>query len=233
MRGSLWTAEVEPLVELSRPGRTVPHPGQCHPLLSAQPEGQCHAGHHRNQGADEGDRRKHAAPGIAGHVVKLMRVGLQVVELLGGSMLIVPHDLGGAIVGITEGTRREHIARATLEAIAFRTREVVECLESDSGLEIDSLRVDGGPTANRFLMQFQADILGIPVQVPDIPETTALGAAYLAGLAVDVWEGLDELKELERTSTNYEPGMLPEEKERLLSEWRRAVSRAQGWQQTL
>jgi glycerol kinase len=193
---------------------------------------------------------------IAGGAVQWLRDGLGIIsdpaeseEMAlsvedNGGVYFVPSFVGlaapywdpyarGAIVGITEGTRREHIARATLEAIAFRTREVVECLESDSGLEIDSLRVDGGPTANRFLMQFQADILGIPVQVPDIPETTALGAAYLAGLAVDVWASLDELKAFERDSIEYEPGMPPEERKRLLSEWKRAVKRAQGWQQTL
>jgi glycerol kinase len=193
---------------------------------------------------------------IAGAAVQWLRDGLGIISAPNeseemalrvednGGVYFVPSFVGlaapywdpyasGTILGITGGTKREHIVRATLEAIAFRTKEVVECMESDWGFEIEFLRVDGGPTANKFLMQFQADILGIPVSVPDVSETTALGAASLAGLAVDVWESLDELKKFERISKKYEPKMLSEKREGLLSRWRRAVSRAQGWQQTL
>ena len=137
----------------------------------------------------------------------------------------------GAILGITEGVTREHIVRAALEAIAYRTREVIECMEADSSLKIESLRVDGGPTANRFLMQFQADILGVPVFVPDVSEMTALGVAYLAGMAVDFWEGLDEIQSLKRSMRIYRPTLEPASREVMFSGWKRAVQRAAAWEE--
>jgi glycerol kinase len=137
----------------------------------------------------------------------------------------------GTIIGITEGTRKEHIVRAALEAIAYQSYEVIECMRADSELEINALKVDGGPTANKFLMQFQSDLLGIPVMVPVISETTSLGAAYLAGLAVDIWKDVDELAGLNPPAVVYYPKMREKHREKLLSNWRRAVRRAQEWEE--
>lgn len=133
----------------------------------------------------------------------------------------------GLIIGITRGTGREHLARATLEAIAYLTRDVIEEMEKLVGIK--ELRVDGGATANDFLMQFQADILNRRVVRPVVKETTALGAAYLAGLAVDYWESLDEIKSLWRAEKVFEPTMDEETRERLYRGWKEAVKRAMGW----
>ncbi|CAD5243791.1 glycerol kinase GlpK [Thermococcus camini] len=133
----------------------------------------------------------------------------------------------GLIIGITRGTGREHLARATLEAIAYLTRDVVEEMERLVGIK--ELRVDGGATANDFLMQFQADILNRRVVRPVVKETTALGAAYLAGLAVDYWESLEEIKNLWRAERVFEPKMDEETRERLYRGWKEAVKRAMGW----
>ena len=136
----------------------------------------------------------------------------------------------GIIVGITGGVKREHIVRAALEAIAYRTKDVVECMEADSKNRIDTLKVDGGPSANGFLMQFQADILGIDVAVPEVSEVTALGAAYLAGLGSDYWEGLDELMSLKRKENIFKPRMTESKREALFKDWKRAVGRASEWE---
>lgn len=136
----------------------------------------------------------------------------------------------GVIVGITEGVKREHIARAALEAMAYRTREIIECMEADSESRVTTLKVDGGPSVNSFLMQFQADILGIPVSVPDISEVTALGAAYLSGLAVDYWKDLGDLKALDRNECVYKPKMGEAHREALFKDWKRAVKRASAWE---
>ncbi len=133
----------------------------------------------------------------------------------------------GLIIGITRGTGREHLARATLEAIAYLTRDVIEEMEKLVGIK--ELRVDGGATANDFLMEFQADILNRRVVRPVVKETTALGAAYLAGLAVDYWESLDEIKSLWKSERVFEPSMDYETRERLYLGWKEAVKRAMGW----
>ncbi|WP_148882579.1 glycerol kinase GlpK [Thermococcus aciditolerans] len=133
----------------------------------------------------------------------------------------------GLIIGITRGTGREHLARATLEAIAYLTRDVVEEMERLVGIK--ELRVDGGATANDFLMEFQADILNRRVVRPVVKETTALGAAYLAGLAVDYWGSLEEIRSLWKAERVFEPTMDKETRERLYHGWKEAVKRAMGW----
>ncbi len=133
----------------------------------------------------------------------------------------------GLIIGITRGTGREHLARATLEAIAYLTRDVIEEMEKLVGIK--ELRVDGGATANDFLMQFQADILNRRVVRPVVKETTALGAAYLAGLAVDYWESLEEIESLWKAEKVFEPGMDEETRRKLYHGWKEAVKRAMGW----
>jgi glycerol kinase len=134
----------------------------------------------------------------------------------------------GTIAGITRGTTRAHIVRATLESIAYQSRDVIDAMSEDTGLKIPLLRVDGGASVNSFLMQFQADILGVPVQCARIPETTALGAAYLAGLATGVWRNTDEIGRQWRASHTYEPKMSADERESLYSQWKSAVERARS-----
>ncbi len=134
----------------------------------------------------------------------------------------------GTIVGLTRGSGRAHLARAALESIAYQTVDAVRAQEAASGERLDALKADGGAVANRWLMQFQADLLGVPVIVPEIRETTALGAAYLAGIATGVWE-LEEVAAMWREGDRYEPRMGEDERESLLAEWRRALDRAKGW----
>jgi glycerol kinase len=134
----------------------------------------------------------------------------------------------GAILGLTRGTTRAHLARAALEAIAYQTVDAVRAQERVAGRALSELRADGGAVANRWLMQFQADILGAPVIVPEIAETTALGAAYLAGIGSGFWER-DEVAEMWRESARYEPRMEPSERERLLGRWAEAVQRSRSW----
>jgi glycerol kinase len=133
------------------------------------------------------------------------------------------------MVGLTRGTTREHIARATLEAIAYQTADVLSCMQSDSGIELSELRVDGGAARNDFLMQFQADTLGIPVVRPANTETTAAGAAYLAGLAMDFWKSVDDINETWQREQTFAPQMNADERKRLLANWSRAIERASGW----
>ena len=135
----------------------------------------------------------------------------------------------GTIIGLTRGTTKEHLARATLEAIAYQTRDVVDTMEAEADLRIPLLRVDGGGTANTFLMQFQADILGIPVQRAAVPETTALGAAYLAGLAVGLWRDTADISRRWSAAETYQPSISTDERETLYADWKRAVERARGW----
>jgi glycerol kinase len=137
----------------------------------------------------------------------------------------------GTIVGLTRGTTRAHLARAALESMCYQTRDAVEAMEADSGTDIPTFKADGGAAANRWMMQFQADILGTPVEVPETLETTALGAAYLAGLAVGFWEDQEELKSRWRLRRRYEPQMSEEERERLYGRWKEAVSRSKEWAQ--
>ncbi|HJQ28984.1 MAG TPA: glycerol kinase GlpK, partial [Rubrobacter sp.] len=137
----------------------------------------------------------------------------------------------GTIVGLTRGSTRAHLARAALESMCYQTRDAVEAMAADAGIEIPTFKADGGAAANRWMMQFQADILGVPVEVPETLETTALGAAYLAGLAVGFWEDKEELKNRWRLRRRYEPQMSEEERERLYGRWKEALERAKGWAQ--
>ena len=135
----------------------------------------------------------------------------------------------GCIVGITRGTRREHIIRAAQESIAYQVADLVRAMEADTGLELSSLKADGGASRDRFLMQFQSDIIGRTVRRPVIRETTALGAAYLAGLAVGVWKNKDELRQLWNCEMEYTPAMDAARREKLLHQWHRAVQRSLAW----
>ena len=135
----------------------------------------------------------------------------------------------GAIVGLTRGTGAAHIARAALESIAYQTADVLRAMEADAGIKLSELRVDGGATQNDLLMQFQADVLGVRVVRPKVFETTALGAAYLAGLAVGYWEDAGEIAEQWQTDRVFEPAMSRDEAARLMSGWSRALTRAKQW----
>ncbi len=134
----------------------------------------------------------------------------------------------GTIVGLTRGTGRSHLARAALEAIAYQTVDAVRAQEDSSGQRLEVLKADGGAVSNRWLMQFQADLLGVPVVIPEIPETTALGAAYLAGVGAGTW-GLAEISAMWRPSETYEPNMPAGQAGSLLGDWHRAVERSRGW----
>lgn len=138
----------------------------------------------------------------------------------------------GTIVGITRGTTRAHLVRATLEAIAYQSRDVVEAMSRDAGVPLAELRADGGAVANPFLMQFQADLLGVPVRVPVVSETTALGAAYLAGLGVGFWKDKAEIQAQWQQASEYAPTMAASDRDTMYAQWLRAVERAGGWSQT-
>ena len=189
---------------------------------------------------------------IAGAVVQWLRDGLEFfsssreVEKLAASVLdsgdvyLVPAftglgapywdaDARGAMVGITRGTTKAHIARAALESIAFQSAELLEAMQKDSGQPLAELRVDGGAAANDLLMQFQADLLGVPVVRPRVLETTALGAAYLAGLTVNLWRSREELASHWKAEKRFEPRMPGSERESRMARWREAVTRARGW----
>jgi glycerol kinase len=135
----------------------------------------------------------------------------------------------GTIIGLTRGTSKAHIARAALESIAFQSAEVLEAMQKDSGEKLAELRVDGGASANDLLMQFQADLLGVPVVRPRVLETTALGAAYLAGLTVDLWKSREELAQQWKAARRFEPNMNSSDREARMSRWREAVRRARNW----
>jgi glycerol kinase len=136
----------------------------------------------------------------------------------------------GTIVGLTRGTGRAHLARATLEAIAYQTVDAVRAMEAASGIDFAELRADGGAVHNAWLMRFQADVLGVPVVIPEVAETTALGAAYLAGVATGTWSE-DDVRSMWREAARYEPRMPSAEREGLLAGWRRALERSRGWAQ--
>ena len=202
-----------------------------------------------------GDRTEYALEGsvfIGGAVVQWLRDGLRFfassaeVETLAssvednGGVYLVPAFAGmgaphwdpyarGLIIGITRGTTSGHIARAAVESIAYQVDDLLEAVHKDSGIRLDELRVDGGAATNDALMQFQADVLGVPVVRPAVTETTALGAAYLAGLAVGFWSSLDELREHWQVEKRFEPSMPRSRADALRSRWREAVSRAKGW----
>jgi glycerol kinase len=189
---------------------------------------------------------------VGGAVVQWLRDGLEFfsssteVERLAASVLdsgdvyVVPAFTGlgapywdpaarGAIVGLTRGTTKAHIARAALESIAFQSAELLEAMQKDSQQHLSELRVDGGAAANDLLMQFQADLLGVPVVRPQVLETTALGAAYLAGLTVDLWKSREELESHWKAERRFEPRMSTSERQERMSRWREAVTRARRW----
>jgi glycerol kinase len=202
-----------------------------------------------------GAAREYALEGsvfIAGAVVQWLRDGLGIirksedVEALAnsvpdnGGIYFVPAFAGlgsphwdayarGAIVGLTRGTTGGHIAHAALEAIAYQAADVLAAMESDSGIRLKELRVDGGAARNDMLMQFQADLLGVPVVRPKVTETTALGAAYLAGLAVGFWKDGEEIGAQWQAERRFDPGMSRDRVESLLAGWRKAVERAMNW----
>jgi glycerol kinase len=138
-------------------------------------------------------------------------------------------DARGTIVGITRGTTRAHLARAALEAIAYQTADVIAAMERDAGIRLKELRVDGGASANDFLMQFQSDVLGVPVIRPAVTETTALGAAYLAGLQVGFWSDVETVAHHWRAERQFTPTIAPQRREALLARWRLAVARSREW----
>jgi glycerol kinase len=189
---------------------------------------------------------------ITGAAVQWLRDGLKIIKSAAdteslalsvsdnGDVYLVPAFVGlgapywdmyarGTIIGITRGTTSAHIARAALESIAYQARDVLAAMETDAGLKVPVLRVDGGGTANKFLLQFQADILGIPIQRTATADITSLGAAYLAGLATGVWENTEELSALWAAAETYEPSMQMEQRDRLYNKWKRAVERARDW----
>ena len=189
---------------------------------------------------------------IAGAVVQWLRDGLQMirssseVETLAAQVsstdgvYIVPAFTGlgapywnqqarGTIVGITRGTTAAHIARACIESIAYQTMDVLNAMRADAGIDITELRVDGGATANNMLMQFQSDILNTPVIKPKITETTALGAAYLAGLAVGFWNSLEEIQQQWQRDKIYHPNIDDAQRNLLSKQWQRAINAAQAW----
>jgi len=189
---------------------------------------------------------------IGGAAIQWLRDGLKIIKSSQdcslfaervpdtGGVYIVPAFTGlsapywdmfarGLIIGITRGTTGEHICRAALEAIAYQTKDVLESMITDSSSKIDFLRVDGGATKSDFLMQFQADILGIPLEKPKITEMTALGAAYLAGIGTGFWENVGDLEKHWHLEKRYEPAMEPGRVKKLYGDWKRAVERSFGW----
>lgn len=203
----------------------------------------------------EGQARQYALEGsifVAGAAVQWLRDEMRLIDSAAESeavaigidstdgVYVVPAFVGlgapywdqyarGAIVGLTRGSGRAQIVRATLESIAYQTRDVVGAMSADAGLAVDTLRVDGGAAVNDFLMQFQADILGAPVQRPAVTETTALGAAYLAGLAVGFWESQEEIAQQWQLEKTFEPVMSADQREALYARWQEAVERARSW----
>jgi glycerol kinase len=138
-------------------------------------------------------------------------------------------DVRGAVFGLTRGTTREHFVRATLESLAYQTKDVLTAMEADSGIQLKKLRVDGGAVANNFLMQFQSDILGVPVERPKVNETTALGAAYLAGLAVGYWKDRHEIAEHWQIDRSFDVQMGEDERNKLYEGWKKAVAAARAF----
>ena len=148
------------------------------------------------------------------------------------SGLFAPHwraDARGALLGLTRFVTKRHIARAALEATAYQTREVMEAMNSDAGFELTELRVDGGMVVNQLLMQFQADQLGVDVIRPVVTETTALGAAFAAGLAVGFWDGLEDVAATWIEGARWSPLVARADSDRLFRNWEKAVSKTTGW----
>jgi glycerol kinase len=176
--------------------------------------------------------------GVIGSAAEVEALAAQVEDAGGAyfvpafSGLFAPHwDMyaRGAIVGLTRYVDRRHLARATLEAICYQTRDVADAMATDSGIGLTTLKVDGGATANNLLMQLQADVLGRPVVRPTVSETTALGAAYAAGLAVGLWSDQEELRANWRLDRTWEPAWSEDRRESGYAGWRRAVARTRGW----
>jgi glycerol kinase len=190
---------------------------------------------------------------IAGAAVQWLRDGLKIIETSPDSeyfaskvadtegVYVVPAFVGlgapywdmkarGAILGLTRGTGKAHIIRATLESLAYQTKDVLGAMEADSGINLQALKVDGGAVANNLLMQFQADTLGVPVDRPEVTETTALGAAYLAGLAVGVWNDKGDLVKNWKLNTRFTPAMAADKRDKLYTGWQKAVKRATEWE---
>lgn len=186
---------------------------------------------------------------VAGSAIQWLRDGLRLIQTAAESeewaqkvsstdgVYVVPafvglgtpywdSDVRGAVFGLTRGTKKEHLVRATLESLAYQTRDVLGAMEADAGIRLKKLRVDGGATANNFLMQFQSDILGVPVERPVVLETTALGTAYLAGLAVGFWTNIQEIAKNWRVDRNFEPEMDHNTREMLYNKWMKAVEAA-------
>jgi glycerol kinase len=189
---------------------------------------------------------------IGGAVVQWLRDGLKIIQTSGdvealatkvtdnGGVYVVPAFTGlgapywnqharGIIVGITRGTSDAHIARAAIESIAFQSMDLLKAMEADAGLPIKEVRVDGGATVNNQLMQFQSDILNTQVIRPQVTETTALGAAYLAGLAVGYWKNIDELQQYWQKDKTFSPSMQPDQRNDLQKNWKKAIKAAQAW----
>ncbi len=135
----------------------------------------------------------------------------------------------GLLIGLTRGSTQAHVARAALEGIAYQVADVLRAMESDAQIRMNELRVDGGASANNLLMQFQADLLGVPVVRPTVSETTALGAAYLAGLAVGYWTDRTEIAAQWQTDRRFAPAMKRATRDRLMRDWTKALARARGW----
>jgi len=202
-----------------------------------------------------GNRTEYALEGsifIAGAVVQWLRDGLGIIKSSGeiealaaqvpdtGGVHLVPALAGlgaphwdaaarGLIIGLTRGTTRAHIARAALEGIAYQVADVLHAMENDSGIKLKELRVDGGACTNNLLMQFQADLLGVPVVRPRVTETTALGAAYLAGLGVGFWKDQKEIAAHWDADRRFIPDTKPAARKQLLADWSRALARAKNW----
>jgi glycerol kinase len=202
-----------------------------------------------------GERAQYALEGsvfIGGAVIQWLRDSLGIIENSGdvealansvadnGGVYFVPafaglgaphwnQDARGLIVGLTRGTGKAHIARAAIESICYQTAELLEAMRADSAAEIKELRVDGGASRNDSLLQFQADVLQIPVVRPQVTETTALGAAYLAGLASGFWRTKEELAKHPQIDKKFEPRMPPEKAEELKAKWKEAVKRSIDW----
>ena len=138
-------------------------------------------------------------------------------------------DARGVIVGMSRYNTKEHLARATLEAICFQSRDVLEAMEEDSGVELEVLKVDGGATQNDTLMQLQADILGVPVVRPVVAETTSLGAAYAAGLAVGFWDSLESTRDNWNEDKRWEPQWGEDQREEAYAQWKKAIERTLDW----
>ncbi|MET3576431.1 glycerol kinase GlpK [Bhargavaea ullalensis] len=204
---------------------------------------------------DIGDGVKYALEGsvfVAGSAVQWLRDGLRMLKSAGDSedyarrvdstegVYVVPAFVGlgtpywdsevrGAVFGLTRGTDKEHFVRATLESLAYQTKDVLDAMESDSDLSVENLRVDGGAVANSFLMQFQADILQSTVELSEFNETTALGAAYLAGLSTGFWQDCDEIADMWRSREVFSPKMEGPQRDRLYGGWKRAVEAARAF----